>query len=164
MLRLKFSFLFLGSLLIPAAVVWAQTEAQIESDEVKRVGTHLSCQCGSCNENVNCMMSAGQCHFCKPARTEIYKKQSAGMTDAQIIQAFVVEYGEKIFRHDPNSYFWLVPYISLGFGGIAIVFILRRVRNHHPPLKPAAAGPALDDDPTLARYRDAIEKDTAKLD
>ena len=163
MLRLKFSFLFL-ILSASAAVVWAQTEAQIESDEVKRVGTHLSCQCGSCNENVNCMMSAGQCHFCKPARTEIYNKQSKGMTDAQIIQAFVVEYGEKIFRHDPNSYFWLVPYISLGFGGIAIVFILRRVRSHHPPLKPAAAGPPLDDDPTLARYRDAIEKDTAKLD
>jgi cytochrome c-type biogenesis protein CcmH/NrfF len=110
------------------------------------------------------MMSAGQCHFCKPARTEIYNNQSKGMTDAQIIQAFVVEYGEKIFRHDPNSYFWLVPYISLGFGGIAIVFILRRVRSHHPPLKPAAAGPPMDDDPTLARYRDAIEKDTAKLD
>jgi cytochrome c-type biogenesis protein CcmH/NrfF len=160
MLRLKFSFLFL----ILSAVIWAQTEAQIESDEVKRVGTHISCQCGSCNENVNCMMSAGQCHFCKPARTEIYKMQSQGKTDAQIIQGFIVEYGEKVFRHDPNSYFWLVPYISLGFGAIAIVFILRRVRSHHPQLKPAAAGPPLDDDPTLARYRDAIEKDTAKLD
>jgi cytochrome c-type biogenesis protein CcmH/NrfF len=164
MLRLKFSFLFL-IVAASSAVIWAQTEAQIDSDEVKRVGTHISCQCGSCNENVNCMMSAGQCHFCKPARTEIYKMQSQGMTDAQIIQSFIVEYGEKVFRHDPNSYFWLVPYISLGFGGIAIVFILRRVRSHHPPLKTATAGgPPLDDDPTLARYRDAIEKDTAKLD
>jgi cytochrome c-type biogenesis protein CcmH/NrfF len=163
MLRLKFSFLFL-IVAASSAVIWAQTEAQIESDEVKRVGTHISCQCGSCNENVNCMMSAGQCHFCKPARTEIYKMQSQGKTDAQIIQGFIVEYGEKVFRHDPNSYFWLVPYISLGFGAIAIVFILRRVRSHHPQLKPAVAGPPLDDDPTLARYRDAIEKDTAKLD
>jgi cytochrome c-type biogenesis protein CcmH/NrfF len=145
--------------------MWAQTEAQIESDEVKRVGTHISCQCGACNENVNCMMSAGQCHFCKPARTKIYNMQSAGMSDGQIVQAFIVEYGEKIFRHDPNSYFWVVPYISLGVGAIAILLILRRVRGHHPPLKPAiAGGPPVDDDPTLARYRDAIEKDTAKLD
>jgi len=164
MLRLKLSFLFL-IVAASSAVIWAQTEAQIESDEVKRVGTHISCQCGSCNENVNCMMSAGQCHFCKPARTEIYKMQTQGKSDAQIIQAFIVEYGEKVFRHDPNSYFWLIPYISLGVGGIAILFILRRVRVHHTPLKPAAAGgPPLDDDPTLARYRDAIEKDTAKLD
>lgn len=151
-------------LLSSAAAIWAQTEAQIESDEVKRVGTHISCQCGSCNENINCMMSAGQCHFCKPARTEIYKMQSQGMTDAQIIQSFIAQYGEKIFRHDPNSYFWLVPYISLAVGGIAILFVLRRVIGHHP-LKPAiAGGPPADDDPLLARYRDAIEKDTSKLD
>jgi cytochrome c-type biogenesis protein CcmH/NrfF len=167
MFRLKLSFLFL---IVTASVtaIWAQSEAQIESDEVKRVGTHISCQCGACNENVNCMMSAGQCHFCKPARTQIYKMQSQGMTDAQIVQAFIVEYGEKVFRHDPNSYFWVIPYISLGIGGLAILFILIRVRGRHSgaqPLKPAVAGgPPMDDDPTLARYRDAIEKDTAKLD
>jgi cytochrome c-type biogenesis protein CcmH/NrfF len=168
MFRLKLSLL---SLLVAAstAVIWAQTEAQIESDEVKRVGTHISCQCGACNENVNCMMSAGQCHFCKPARTQIYKMQSQGMSDGQIVQAFITEYGDKIFRHDPNSYFWVVPYISLGVGAIAIVFILRRVWGRHTPLKPALAGgpPGLshqDDDPALAKYRDAIEKDTEKLD
>ena len=110
------------------------------------------------------MMSAGQCHFCKPARTKIFNMQSQGMTDAQIVQAFIAEYGEKIFRHDPNSYFWVIPYISLGVGAFAILLILRRVRAHHP-MKPATAGgPPMDDDPTLARYRDAIEKDTAKLD
>jgi cytochrome c-type biogenesis protein CcmH/NrfF len=161
MLRLKLSFLFL----LVAAAIWAQTEAQIESDEVKRVGTHISCQCGACNENINCMMSAGQCHFCKPARTSIYKMQREGMSDDAIVASFIKEYGEKIFRRGPNSYFWAVPYISLGVGAIAIVFILRRVRGHHPPLKPATAGgPPLDDDPALARYRDAIEKETSKLD
>jgi cytochrome c-type biogenesis protein CcmH/NrfF len=110
------------------------------------------------------MMSAGQCHFCKPARTKIFKMQNEGMSDTQIVAAFVQEYGEKIFRHDPNSYFWLVPYISLGVGGLAILFILRRVWGHHP-MKPAiAGGPPMDDDPTLARYRAAIEKDTERLD
>src|ERR1019366_9038791 len=162
--RLKLSLFFL-LVAASATTIWAQSESQIESDEVKRVGSHLSCQCGACNENLNCMMSAGQCHFCKPARTKIFGMQSSGMSDSQIVAAFVTEYGEKIFRHDPNSYFWLVPYISLGIGAIAIFFILRRIRSHHP-LKPAVAGgpPAIDDDPTLARYRDAIEKDTDRLD
>jgi cytochrome c-type biogenesis protein CcmH/NrfF len=167
MLRLKIGlFLLLGLVVMSGAAIWAQTEAQIESDEVKRVGTHISCQCGACTENINCMMSAGQCHFCKPARTKIWKMQSAGMSDSQIVAAFIQEYGEKIFRHDPNSYFWLVPYISLGAGAVALFFILRRVRGHHPQLKPATAGgpPNPDDDPTFARYRDAIERDTDKLD
>jgi len=163
MFRLKLSLLFL-LVIASAASIWAQTEAQIESDEVKRVGTHLTCQCGSCSENLNCMMSAGQCHFCKPARTQIYKMQQQGMSDGDIIKGFVVQYGDKIFRHDPNSWFWLIPYITLALGGVAIVFILRRVMGHHP-MKPAVAGgPPLDDDPELARYRDAVEKDISKLD
>lgn len=163
MYRLKLSLLFL-LVAASAASIWAQTEAQIESDEVKRVGSHLSCQCGACQENLNCMMSAGQCHFCKPARTQIYKMQQQGMSDGDIIKGFVAQYGEKIFRHDPNSYFWLIPYVSLALGGVAILFILRRVMGHHP-MKPAVAGvPHIDDDPELARYRDAIEEDTSKLD
>lgn len=164
---LKHSFLSLILLLTLAGAVFAQSEAQIESDEVKRVGTHLACQCGSCTENVNCMMSAGQCHFCKPARTKIYNMQKEGMNDEQIVAAFVKEYGEKIFRHDPNSYFWLVPYVSLGFGAIVIVLILRKVRGgaHAAAMQTASAGVAPPvDDPDFARYRDAIEKDTSRLE
>jgi cytochrome c-type biogenesis protein CcmH/NrfF len=168
MYRLKRNLVFvISGLLVASAAVLAQTEAQIESDQVKRVGTHINCQCGSCNENLNCMMSAGQCHFCKPARTQIYKMQTAGLTDGQIVQRFITEYGQKIFRPDPNSYFWVIPYVALGIGAIVIVLVLRRmIRGAHHNLKPAVAGgPSLDDDdPTLARYRDAIEKDTSKLD
>ena len=160
MFRFKHSLLFV----VLAAAAVAQTESEIESDQVKAVGNHINCQCGSCTENINCMMSSGQCHFCKPARTKIFEMQQAGMTDNQIIQSFITQYGEKIFRHDPNSYFWIIPYVALGFGALGIWAILRRIRGHHP-LKPAVAGgPPLDDDPTLARYRDAIEKDTSKLD
>jgi cytochrome c-type biogenesis protein CcmH/NrfF len=161
MSRLKFSFVCL-LIAASAACIFAQTEAQIESDQVKRVGSHISCQCGACQENLNCLMSSGQCHFCKPARTKIFQMQTAGMSDGQIIQSFIVEYGEKIFRHDPNSYFWTIPYISLGVGAIALIFILRRIKGHHP-LKPAVAGGA-PHDPALDRYRDAIEKETERLE
>jgi len=105
MRRLKRSLLFLA--LVGVAV--AQTESQIESDEVKRVGQHIACQCGACTENVNCNMSSGQCHFCKPTRTRIYQMQKAGMDDSGIIATFVKEYGKGIFRADPNSFFWLIP-------------------------------------------------------
>jgi cytochrome c-type biogenesis protein CcmH/NrfF len=160
MYRLKRSLLFL----VLAVSALAQSESQIESDEVKRVGSHLACQCGACTENINCMMSSGQCHFCKPARTKIYKMQTAGMSDSQIVGSFIQEYGDKIFRHDPNSFFWIIPYLSLGAGVIVIWLILRRIRANHQ-LKPAVAGgPPIDHDPTLARYRDAIEKDTSRLE
>jgi cytochrome c-type biogenesis protein CcmH/NrfF len=160
MCRLRLSFLkqpLLVALVVAAAI--AQTESQIESDDVKRVGTHIACQCGACQENVNCNMSSGQCHFCKPARTKIYQMQSTGADDGTIIASFVKEYGQSIFRADPNSFFWLVPYLSLGAGGVLLWFILRKMRGTKT-LRPATGGPALDDDPVLAKYRDQIEKDT----
>jgi cytochrome c-type biogenesis protein CcmH/NrfF len=158
--RFKRSFLFLAL----TAAALAQTESQIQSDEVKRVGVHLNCQCGGCTENLNCNMSAGQCHFCKPARTKIYQMQSAGMSDANIIESFVKEYGQKILRPDPSSWFWLVPYLALGAAALVLVLVLRSLRKR-PRMKLAVLeGPVLDDDPELARYRDAIEKETAKLE
>jgi cytochrome c-type biogenesis protein CcmH/NrfF len=145
-----------------AAAAFAQSESQIESDEVKRVGTHIACQCGACQENINCNMSSGQCHFCKPARTKIYQLQKSGMDDAGIIATFVKQYGQGIFRGDPNSFFWMVPYLSLAAGGVVVWFVVRRLRGTRN-LKPAVAGHAIADDPLLARYRDEIEKDTEKL-
>ena len=167
MRRFKRSFLFF----VVAAAALAQSASQIESDEVKRVGSHLTCQCGACKDNLNCMMSAGQCHFCKPARTKIYKMQSAGMNDKGIIDSFIREYGPTIFRPDPSNSFWIVPYASLAAGVLLIWFVLRRMmRPRGGQLTPVAAGgaplgaPLIDDDPALAKYRDVIEKDLAKLE
>jgi len=157
--RLKRSLLFL--ILVTAAL--AQTESQIESDDVKRVGSHLTCQCGACTENLNCNMSSGQCHFCKPARTKIWELQKAGMDDNGIIAYFTKQYGEMIFRRDPNSYFWLIPYLALAAGAVVFLLVIRRMRGAKP-LTPASAGAPPVHDPVLERYRDAIEKETDRLD
>ena len=149
----------------------AQTESQIESDEVKRIGSHLNCQCGGCNDNVNCMMSGGQCPFCKPARTKIFKMQQAGMNDSAVVASFVRGIGDKVFRPDPSSLFWLVPYLSLSAGSVLIAFILvrMRIRARKHSLIPAfagelPAGPSGGTDSCFARYREAIENAIARLD
>jgi len=161
----------LAILLLTLAVgipVFAQSEAEIQSDSVKRVGTHLNCQCGGCKDDVNCMMSGGQCHFCKPARTKIFHMQQQGMSDEAIVADFIKEYGAKIFRPDPNSWFWIVPYLGLAAGGGLVILILARLRASMQRHTAVAAGPAgavkLDDDPDFARYRDRIEKDTERLE
>jgi cytochrome c-type biogenesis protein CcmH/NrfF len=157
------SHLVKRSLLVLALAVAAiaQTSSQIESDDVKRVGIHLKCTCG-CGENLNCSMSSGQCHICKPARSKIFKMQQAGMSDDTIVASFIKS-GEFTLLSDPNSFFWVVPYFSLALGGVVVWAVLRRLRGGK--LKPAtAAGPAPDNDPDFARYREAIEKDTDRLD
>ena len=128
---------------------------------MKRVGIHLQCTCG-CNDNLNCNMSSGQCHICKPARAKIFKMQQGGMADDSIVTS-LVKSGEFTLLSDPNSYFWVVPYFSLALGGVVVWAVLRRLRGGK--LHPATAGgPMIDNDPDFARYRDVIEKDTEKLD
>jgi cytochrome c-type biogenesis protein CcmH/NrfF len=84
------------------------------------------------------------------------------MNDEQVIAGFISDYGKSIFRADPNSYFWMVPYLSLLAGAGLVWLILKRMR-HGKPLTPAPAGPSIHD-PVLEKYRSAIEHDTEKLD
>jgi hypothetical protein len=144
-----------------ACAALAQTESQIESDEVKRVGSHLNCQCG-CNDNLNCMMSGGQCPYCKPARKKIFAMQLGGMDDSSIVASFVREIGDKVLRRDPGGLFRLVPYLSLGLGTFWIVFMLRGMLNRggsQTPVVPVTGAPPHDDD-QLLYYLDMIEKDS----
>jgi len=163
--RRKRGFFKRGLLLLALAVAAiGQTSTQVESDEVKRVGVHLQCTCG-CNDNLNCNMSSGQCHICKPARTKIFQMEQAGMNDESIIASFVKS-GDFTRLSDPNSSFWVVPYFSLALGGIVVWFVLRSLRRGKTGTpQPASGGKAaVEDDPEFARYREMIERDTEKLD
>jgi cytochrome c-type biogenesis protein CcmH/NrfF len=147
-------------LLALSSVVLAQSEADLLTNRVQAVGKHLSCQCGSCSDNVNCMMSSGQCGFCKPARTKIAQMQKSGASDQSIIDTFIKEYGPSIYRANPSAYGWLVPYAVLLAGLGAIVLFLRRAFRPAAAIAPAAP----IDDAELAKYRDRIDQDLARLD
>jgi cytochrome c-type biogenesis protein CcmH/NrfF len=101
------------------------------------------------------------CSFSKPAKERIARMQAVGMSDDQIIQAFVQDYGEQVYLSPPSSFGWIVPYAGVGFGLVIIWLFIRKYR------KPAAvteAGPMEIDDPELAKYREQIERDLSRLD
>ncbi len=133
----------------------------ILTPEVKRVGMKLACLCTGCNNTVgNCPMIG--CHYCEPARTKIATMQKTGAEDKAIIDAFVTEQGLKALAAPPVEGFslmgWLMPFIAVGFGMIAVVMVLKRLR------KPVPAGTPVISNAVLDRYREQIEKDSAKLE
>jgi cytochrome c-type biogenesis protein CcmH len=158
MYRLRNSLL----LLLVAAASFpgdAQTAAEKPSNDVRRVGARLQCQCG-CKDSVStCSML--ECSFSKPAKEKIARMQAVGMSDDQIIQSFIRDNGAGIYLAPPSAFGWIIPYAAIGVGLLIIWAFLKRYRKP-PPL--VEVGPMELDDPALAKYKDQIEKDLAKLE
>ena len=142
-----------------AVAALAQTASEKPSVDVRRVGARLQCQCGCKDSVATCSML--ECHFSKPAKERIAQMQSVGMSDEQITQAFIRDYGMAVYLAQPNAFGWIIPYASLGFGLVLVMMILRKYMKKRPMTN---LGEIDDDSPELAKYKDQIEKDTANLD
>jgi cytochrome c-type biogenesis protein CcmH/NrfF len=152
---------FRSSLLVLmlAVAALAQTASEKPSVDVRRVGARLQCQCGCKDSVATCSML--ECHFSKPAKERIAQMQSVGMSDEQIVQAFIRDYGMAVFLATPNAWGWIVPYAVAGLGmALCVLF----VRKYYKPKVMTDLGEIEADDPELAKYKEQIEKDTANLD
>ena len=155
MCRLKNSVL----VLLIAAAALAQTAAEKPNVDVRRVGARIACQCGCKDSVATCSML--ECHFSKPAKERIAQMQAVGMSDQQIVQAFIREYGAGVYLAPPNAFGWIVPYASLALGMVVIWLFVRR---YYKPKPMTDLAPMEIDDPALAKYKDQIEKDMANLE
>jgi len=143
------------------ALTLAALLAQNTSEEIRRVGSRLMCKCGCPHTVSSCDMF--ECEFSKPAKLRIAKLKGEGVSDQAIIDEYVRQYGQDIYRAEPNSFGWIIPYASMLPGALLIWWFIRRYRKPKPA--PELAGAAVDlDDPELAKYKDQIEKDLARLD
>ena len=165
MQRLKSSLLF-----AVVAVALAQTPAtppaaddanavENPSSDVIRVGKHLKCKCGCADSVATCQMLG--CEYSKPGKQKIAKLQALGMSDDEIIKAFVQEYGPDIYLAPPSAFGWIVPYASVGVGLVGIWMFLKKYRKPKPLPE---VGTIEIDDPALEKYKDQIEKDLANMD
>lgn len=151
---------FKSSLLVlsVAVVALAQTASQKPSVDVRRVGARLQCQCGCKDSVATCSML--ECSFSKPAKERIAQMQAVGMSDEQIVQAFIRDYGTAVYLAPPNAFGWIVPYASVGFGLVVIFLFIRKYK----PKPMTDLGAIEAEDPELAKYQEQIEQDTKNLD
>ena len=133
------------------APVWAQMAST--NQNMRRVGARLACQCGCSDTVASCSMLG--CSFSHPAKEKISQMQAAGVPDASIIDDFVKAYGKGIYRSEPNTLGWLVPYLALAMGTVVVIWFVRRSRRPKP---------ALVMDARLARYNDQIEQELQNFD
>jgi len=142
-----------------SAIAIAQTVSEKPSNDVRRVGARLQCQCG-CKDSVStCNML--ECSFSKPAKERIARMQAAGYSDSQIIDAFVRDYGQKIYLAPPSAFGWIVPYVGLALGLVVIWAFVKKYRKPHAMTE---LGPMEIDDPALEKYKEQIEEDLKKIE
>lgn len=148
-------------MIVLAAATLGQSGSPLTDPNVRRIGDMLLCLCGCGSTVTSCNMQ--HCHFSDPARIKIRQMVQAGMSDKEILDAFVKENGLRVLVKPPSEGFNLVGWVMPIFGvaaGLGLVWlVIRRFRRPAP----AVAGPAVDD-ALLAQYRDRIEKDLEKLD
>jgi cytochrome c-type biogenesis protein CcmH len=149
--------MLLGTALAVAAL--AQTASQKPSVDVRRVGARIACKCGCPDSVATCIML--ECSFSKPAKERIAQLQAVAMSDQQIVQAFVRDYGAGIYLAPPNAFGWIVPY-AVAIAGLAVISLF--VAKYRKPKPLAEIGNPEIEDPELAKYKDQIEKQMANLD
>jgi cytochrome c-type biogenesis protein CcmH len=142
-----------------AVAALAQTASEKPNNDVRRVGARLQCQCGCKDSVATCSML--ECSFSKPAKLRIAQMQAVGMSDDQIVQAFIRDYGAAVYLAPPNAFGWIVPYAGVGFG---IVVILLFIRKYRKPKLMKDLGAIEVEDPELAKYQEQIDQDTKNLD
>src|SRR5690348_12369906 len=99
-----------------------------QSDRAKQIGGKFMCMC-SCNQvltqcnHVGCTVSASMLK-------ELDQAVARGDSETTITQAFVQEFGTKVYAEPPRSGFslvaWMLPSIYLVLGTALVVFVIWR--------------------------------------
>jgi cytochrome c-type biogenesis protein CcmH len=143
-----------------AASVIALAGAGDPATRFNVLGHGLMCIC-SCNQillecnHVGCPDSDGM-------RNELMAAVSRGDSDSLVQQAFVQKYGPTVLAAPLTSGFdrtaWIVPFVALGLGFGAVVWVVRSWKNRPPPPPPGGVPPVRGAE--LQKFRDQADKET----
>jgi len=140
--------------------VFAFTGAGDPATRFNELGHQLMCICG-CNQILLECNHVG-CPDSDAMRNELMAQVTRGDSDSLVQQAFVQKYGPTVLAaplmvgFDRTAY--IVPFVALGAGVLAVVIVVRNWKNRPPPPPPGGAPPIQGAE--LERFRDQARKET----
>ena len=128
------------STILVVLILFACTLVNAATATLDGVATKLSCFCGTCP---HLSVNVCTCSKADEIKAEIKQKIAQGMTEQQIVNAFVAEYGQTVLSTPPKSGFnlsvWMIPFIAFIVGGIVLFTFLKnqqRPPGNQPPTDP----------------------------
>ena len=144
--------------LVIVAFLAAASSLEAGADRLESVGNGLICMC-SCNQLLSgCEMI--NCPSAPKMRTELKQHIDAGEDDKTILASFSAKYGPKVLSAPGKSNWfdlsaWVMPFVALFGGGIAVVIFLKHFRTRE-----AVEAPQQVD---VSKYEGEIEEELRKL-
>lgn len=160
-----------GSLRDPTVVgrPQAPTRPRADDDAIKQIEQRLHCTCG-CNLDIyTCRTTDFSCTYSPELHREVLGLYDEGRTAQQILDAFVVKYGEKVLMAPEPVGFNLLGYllpgaaITLGAAVLALV-IGRRERRRSLALAAAGAAGGAASPPAVTATPEELERLRRALD
>jgi cytochrome c-type biogenesis protein CcmH len=105
--------------------------AQQPSDRAHQIGGKFMCMCG-CNQVLSQCNHVG-CTVSTAMLKEVDQGLARGDSEDTITQAFVQEFGTKVYAEPPHSGFslvaWSMPAVYLAIGLVLVLFVISRWRK-----------------------------------
>lgn len=133
-----------------------------QAERAKQIGGKFMCMCG-CNQVLTLCNHVG-CTVSTAMLKELDQALKRGDSEEMITQAFVQEFGTKVYAEPPKSGFslvaWSMPTVFLATGTLFVVFVILSWRKR-PRAQDAAAiaGSAVPSE-MLAQARSRAARDT----
>jgi cytochrome c-type biogenesis protein CcmH/NrfF len=147
-------------LILIALIAFTMLGAGSPSTRFDKLGHKIMCTCGcaeillECN-HVGCTNSSAEI-------AELHTQLNAGASNAQVFNVFAAKYGPTVLAAPMRGGFddvaWIVPFVVLILGILAIILLIRMWQRRHARLAPAQPTPS----PTAQSeaLRERIRKET----
>jgi cytochrome c-type biogenesis protein CcmH len=162
---IKCRVIFLAMLLCAAGslpLLVSPLPAQQPSDRAHQIGGKFMCMCG-CNQVLSQCNHVG-CTVSTTMLKQVDQSLTRGDSEDAITQAFVQEFGTKVYAEPPHSGFslvaWSMPAVYLGIGLVLVLFVISRWRKRPVhAVSSAAAGSGISPE-MLERARMRAARET----
>jgi cytochrome c-type biogenesis protein CcmH/NrfF len=152
----------LALLLVLPGLAQNVTTGDEHYNEYTAAGAKLKCQCGCSYTIAHCNML--NCHYREMVKPEIMKAVTAGLPTDEIVEKMVAMFGSELRTAPRSEGFgrvgWAMPFAALIAGLILAPIVIARWKKQQE----AAAAPTRISEKELARYRETIEQDLARLE
>jgi cytochrome c-type biogenesis protein CcmH len=116
-------------------LVFACAGASDPASRFNQLGHQLMCICGCGQVLLECNHVG--CQDSERMRKELSAAIARGDNDSLILQDFVQKYGPTVLAAPTTAGFdraaWIMPFVALGVGVIAVVFVVRAWKKRAPP-------------------------------